>query len=68
MQNNTGYEIENSNLSEQTYSDHGIFWTDEAEKYIQDAPNFIRSSIRSNAEKKAMELGIKEITRTFIEN
>jgi hypothetical protein len=69
LQNKIDVEIENSNLSEQSLSDNGgIHWTDEAEKYIQDAPKFVRSKIRANGEKKAMELGIKEITRAFIEN
>ena len=68
LNNKTDIEIENSNLLEQSSSDTGIIWTDEAEQYIQDAPKFIRSKIRENAEKKALELGIKEITRTFIEN
>ena len=69
LNNKTDVEIEDSNLSEQSSSNTGgIIWTDEAEKYIQDAPKFVRSKIRDNAEKKALELGIKEITRTFIES
>lgn len=43
-------------------------WSKEAEDYLQDAPKFVRSKIRSNAEKKAKELGINEITRNFVEN
>ena len=67
--NNTDIEIENSDLLEKSPSDTGgIIWTDEAENYIQDAPKFVRSKIRNNAEKKALELGIKEITLAFIEN
>ena len=68
LNSKTDAEIDNSILSEQSSSDTGFIWTDEAEQFIQDAPKFVRSKIRENAEKKALELGIKEITRTFIEN
>ena len=43
-------------------------WADDAEQYLLEAPKFVRSKIRANAEKKAMELGIKLITAEFIEN
>ncbi len=43
-------------------------WTKEAEDYLLDAPKFVRTKIRNNAEKKAKESGISEITRDFIEN
>jgi len=45
-----------------------IKWTTDAEQYLLDAPRFVRSKIKDNAEKKAEELGINEITRSFIEN
>lgn len=48
--------------------DTGIRWTDDAEQYLLDAPKFVRSKIRANAEKQAISLGIKEITAKFIEN
>lgn len=69
MQNKIEVKLENSNLSEHSLSDNGgIVWTDEAEKYIEDAPKFVRLKIRKNAGEKALNLGIKEITLTFIEN
>jgi hypothetical protein len=43
-------------------------WTGDAEQYLLEAPKFVRAKIRANAEKKAMELGIKIITAEFIEN
>ncbi len=43
-------------------------WTGDAEQYLLEAPKFVRAKIRENAEKKAMELGIKIITAEFIEN
>ena len=45
-----------------------IAWTKEAEEYLQEAPKFVRSKIRNNAETKAKELGLKEITAEFIAN
>jgi hypothetical protein len=42
-------------------------WTKEAADFIQEAPKFVRSKIKGNAEKKAKELGLKEITRDFVE-
>lgn len=42
-------------------------WTKDAEDFLQEAPKFVRSKIKGNAEKKAKELGINEITRDFIE-
>ncbi len=45
-----------------------IQWTDEALKYLEEAPKFVRSKIRANAEKKAMEMGVNLITPEFIEN
>ncbi|MCX6267071.1 MAG: PCP reductase family protein [Bacteroidetes bacterium] len=62
-------ETENSSLPDQRFNTNdGILWSAEAEAYLQDAPKFVRSRIKNNAEQKALELGIKEITRTFIEN
>lgn len=48
--------------------DAQVKWMEDAEQYVQDAPRFVRSTIRNNAEKKAIQLGIKEITRSFIED
>ncbi|MEI7492572.1 MAG: hypothetical protein WCK92_14320 [Bacteroidota bacterium] len=48
-------------------STQGIRWTAEAEEYLLEAPKFVRSKIRNNAEKKALESGIQEITRDFVE-
>jgi len=45
-----------------------IKWTTDAEQYLLDAPKFVRDRIRDNAEKKANESGIKEISRSFIES
>jgi hypothetical protein len=44
-----------------------VAWTPDAEQFLQEAPRFVRSKIRASAEKKALELGIKEINRAFIE-
>jgi hypothetical protein len=59
-------------ISEQANNDpddiSSIKWTAEAEQCLPDAPKFARSQIRRNAEKKAEELGIREITQSFIEN
>lgn len=49
-------------------TDSRVKWTKEAEEYLLDAPRFVRSSIQSNAEKKALQLGVREITRRFIED
>lgn len=43
-----------------------ITWTKEAEEYLQEAPKFVHSKIRNNAETKAKEQGLKEITADFI--
>lgn len=43
-------------------------WSKDAEDYLLDAPKFVRSKIKHNAENKAKELGIREITKDFIEN
>ena len=45
-----------------------ICWTKEAEEYLQEAPKFVRSKIRNNAETKAKEQGLKEITAEFVAN
>ena len=56
-----------SALPDKTISqDSGITWTGEAEQYLQEAPKFVRSKIRRDAEKKAQELGLKEITSDLI--
>ncbi|MCX6277033.1 MAG: hypothetical protein NT004_02920 [Bacteroidetes bacterium] len=65
--------VENENLPAipleiSAENDSPVKWTDEAEQYLEEAPKFVRSKIRTNAEKKAMELGIKRITREFVEN
>ena len=49
-------------------SNSQVKWTDEAAQYLEEAPKFVRSKIRANAEKKAMETGVKLITPEFIEN
>ena len=49
-------------------SNDQLLWSEDAEQYLLDAPKFVRSKIRSNAEEKAMASGIKTITRDFIEN
>jgi hypothetical protein len=45
-----------------------VTWATDAEEYLQRAPEFICAKIRNSAEKKALELGLKEISRNFIEN
>lgn len=65
----TEIPFEKKNLSQENLPPVGdILWTDDAKQYLQDAPVFVRSKIINNAEKKALSLGIKEITRDFIEN
>lgn len=60
---------ENTNQSEQEEKNESeIHWTKEAEQYILDAPIFVRAKIKKNAEEKAKELGLKEITKELIEN
>ena len=69
LQGISGTGIEKPDPSEATPVQSGdIGWTRDAEEYLQDAPKFIRSQIRSNAEKKALGMGLKTITREFIEN
>jgi len=48
--------------------DNNIKWAKEAEQYLLDAPKFVRTKIKANAENKAAEMGIKEITIDFINN
>ncbi|MEI6173748.1 MAG: hypothetical protein WCR01_08345 [Bacteroidota bacterium] len=68
LQGNAVVEIEKPVQAEETEPQNGdIRWTNDALQYIQDAPRFVRGQIRSNAEKKALSMGIKEITRDFIE-
>ncbi len=65
----TGLKIKSTIPSEEHLSgSNTALWTADAEQYLQDAPGFVRSKIRANAEKKAFEQGVKEITRDFIEN
>ena len=69
LEKETGDDLEKQDTSIETKSQGGnITWSDDAELYLQDAPKFIRAKIRSNAEKKAGELGIMEISREFIAN
>jgi len=69
LEKETGDNLEKQDTSIKTESQGGnITWSDDAEQYLQDAPKFIRAKIRSNAEKKAAELGIMEISREFIAN
>ncbi len=49
-------------------SNSDFYWTNDANDFLQEAPKFVRSKIKDNAEKKAKELGIKEINRDFVEN
>ena len=68
LQGNAVVEIETRVQAEETELQNGdIRWADDALQYVQDAPRFVRGQIRSNAEKKALSIGIKEITRDFIE-
>jgi len=69
LQGISGAATEQPDLSEETPTRSGdIVWTSDAEQYLQDAPKFVRSQIRNNAEKKALSMGITNITREFIEN
>lgn len=43
-----------------------LHWTSAATQYLQEAPRFVRSKIKANAEHQAQELGVTEITVDFI--
>jgi Ferredoxin-dependent bilin reductase./Proto-chlorophyllide reductase 57 kD subunit. len=48
-------------------SNSGLSWTTDAAEYLQEAPKFIRGKIKANAESKARQSGITQITKEFIE-
>jgi len=44
-----------------------FIWTQDAEAYLKEAPRFVRSKIKKNAEEKAKQLGVSQIDRDFID-
>jgi len=47
--------VEEPDLSEKNKTkNESIIWTEDAEQYLQEAPKFVRTKIRNNAENKAL--------------
>ncbi|KXB06362.1 hypothetical protein AKJ51_03830 [candidate division MSBL1 archaeon SCGC-AAA382A20] len=61
--NNSGKKPEKTKKSEKE-----VEWTSEAESYLQEAPKFVRSKIKTKAEEKASQTEKEKITLDFIKN